>query len=175
MEQVKHTPTKFWKPNFLIFVNDCGTGMLAMCNTLKKGGLMVVGQVRSSAPWGQGTQLGIPPSSRVAWLTPVPPSSTLKVVPGELQESGATAQKLREAWADYMRQMRFKSFVHTTAARHVREAYQVQPRLAAFARHTRRRSRLATPALIPSFPSTAPACFPPFPPFPLFLPCPRSS
>lgn len=39
------SPAKFWKPSFLVFVNDCSIGTLALCNTLKKGGIMVVAQV----------------------------------------------------------------------------------------------------------------------------------
>lgn len=45
MEQGPSTPSKFWKPNLLLFVNDCDVGVLALCNTLKKGGLLVVSQV----------------------------------------------------------------------------------------------------------------------------------
>eukprot|EP00049_Salpingoeca_infusionum_P003406 m.66341 g.66341 ORF g.66341 m.66341 type:complete len:950 (+) comp12112_c1_seq1:280-3129(+) len=45
LETLKATPSKFWKPNFLVLVDNCDTGMLAFCNSLKKGGLMVVGQV----------------------------------------------------------------------------------------------------------------------------------
>ena len=45
MEHVGTTPSKFWKPNFLVFVNDCDVGVLGLCNALKKGGLMVLAQV----------------------------------------------------------------------------------------------------------------------------------
>eukprot|EP00043_Microstomoeca_roanoka_P013127 m.128609 g.128609 ORF g.128609 m.128609 type:complete len:955 (-) comp15674_c0_seq2:46-2910(-) len=39
------THSKFWKPNLLILAGGCDAGLLAFCNALKKGGLMVVGQV----------------------------------------------------------------------------------------------------------------------------------
>eukprot|EP00045_Choanoeca_perplexa_P015906 m.206806 g.206806 ORF g.206806 m.206806 type:complete len:938 (-) comp17113_c0_seq1:1520-4333(-) len=45
LEQTGATPTKFWKPNLLVLVDNCDTGMLAFCNSLKKGGLLVVAQV----------------------------------------------------------------------------------------------------------------------------------
>eukprot|EP00043_Microstomoeca_roanoka_P027038 m.13406 g.13406 ORF g.13406 m.13406 type:complete len:675 (-) comp7264_c0_seq1:18-2042(-) len=37
--------SKYWKPNLLILASGCDAGLLAFCNALKKGGLMVVGQV----------------------------------------------------------------------------------------------------------------------------------
>eukprot|EP00730_Choanoeca_flexa_P006996 TRINITY_DN12262_c0_g1_i3.p1 TRINITY_DN12262_c0_g1~~TRINITY_DN12262_c0_g1_i3.p1 ORF type:complete len:937 (+),score=236.23 TRINITY_DN12262_c0_g1_i3:83-2893(+) len=45
LEQTGATPTKFWKPNLLVLVDNCDTGMLAFCNSLKKGGLLVLAQV----------------------------------------------------------------------------------------------------------------------------------
>lgn len=45
LEQVTTTPSKFWKPNFLVLTNDCDMGVLGLCNALKKGGLMVLVQV----------------------------------------------------------------------------------------------------------------------------------
>lgn len=37
--------SKFWKPNLLVIPGGCDAGLLAFCNSLKKGGLMVIGQV----------------------------------------------------------------------------------------------------------------------------------
>ncbi|EDQ92939.1 uncharacterized protein MONBRDRAFT_17154, partial [Monosiga brevicollis MX1] len=45
MEATKAAPSKFWKPNLLILVDNCDTGLLAFCNSVKKGGLMVLAQV----------------------------------------------------------------------------------------------------------------------------------
>jgi hypothetical protein len=46
LEQTGATPTKYWKPNLLVLVDNCDTGMLAFCNSLKKGGLLVIAQVQ---------------------------------------------------------------------------------------------------------------------------------
>ena len=59
LEQTGVTPTKYWKPNLLVLVDNCDTGLLAFCNSLKKGGLLVVAQVESGCPAGSPCKVPI--------------------------------------------------------------------------------------------------------------------
>ena len=43
VDAVEHS--KFWRPSILLFVDDMRTDLIDFCRTLKKGGLLVLGNV----------------------------------------------------------------------------------------------------------------------------------
>eukprot|EP00042_Codosiga_hollandica_P055359 m.772359 g.772359 ORF g.772359 m.772359 type:complete len:983 (-) comp59097_c0_seq7:2715-5663(-) len=57
--------TKFWRPNILLLLDNPGASLIGFCNNLKKGGILVIGQV---IPGNFDTYVDIAKNLRLGWI-----------------------------------------------------------------------------------------------------------